>query len=172
MIRFFGLVEPLRLGAYREGKTITQDTPLTALGDIAVADSPAVRHFAELVDSFLNEAAQSGEFQGDYGDELIKEFHSWGVLKPSFHALGSVIPGFRDGESTATDLSDLGAAGEEAVAFLRYRVSPPPGWMERQWLLLSRARTPKGLLRVAVVDSMQQLITAVDNLSRLSEPKP
>jgi hexosaminidase len=170
--RFLGLVEPLRLGAYREQKTITQQTPLTALGDIAIADPPAARHFAELIKDFLQEVSHPEAAEVHYRDQLLEEFRRWHIMQLSLQALASVTPAFRDAEGTAKDLTDLGTAGEEAVTYFKLGLAPPESWSELQTLLLSRAKTPKGLLRVAVIDSMQQLITAANNLPRKDKPKP
>ena len=167
---FFRLVEPLRLGAYREAHTISQLTPLTGLGDIAIADPPAARRFAAMVTGFLRDISQS-EIPPNhhFHDQLLQEFQSWVPLKPSLQTLASMAPPFRDAEGAATDLTDLGIAGEEAVAFLTNGITPPPDWTNRQALLLERAKSPKGLLRIAVLDAMQRLITATSNLPRHDE---
>ena len=155
---FFGLVAPLRLGAYREQHHVSQLTPLVALGDIAIADPPAARQFSAKLNAFLHGSLQ-------YRDDLIQEFRSWQELKPALEALAQTAPAFHDAEGTATDLGDLGMAGRQAVEFLANRTSPPPDWTQRQAILLDRAKIAKGVLRVAVVDAMQQLVTAANSIS-------
>jgi hypothetical protein len=155
---FFGLVEPLRLGAYREQHPIDQLTPLVALGDIAVADPPAARRLAGKITAFL---------QGDAGlqRDLVDEFRSWQELKPALANLSRTAPAFGDAAGTATDLGELGLAGQEALAFITGKKSPPQDWVRRQAALLDHARIAKGVLRVAVVDALQQLITAANSVS-------
>jgi len=154
---FFGLVEPLRLGAREEARQASQLTPLVALGDIAIADPPAARQFAKKISAFLRDAQHQ-----NFRDDLAQEFRSWRELRPAIEALAEKAPLFRDAEGTATDLSDLGISGEEAVTFLIHRTMPPPEWEQRQAVLLDRAKTQKGLLRAAVLDAMQQLVNAAN----------
>jgi hexosaminidase len=168
---FFGLVEPLRLGAYREQRTITQLTPLTALGDIAIADPAPARRFANLVKHFLLEISQRDSSSEHSGEQILQQFRTWAALKPEFQSLASITPAFRDAEGVTTDLADLSTAGEEALAFLKNNIAPPSDWTDRQTLLLLRARTSKGLLRVAVADAMEQLITAANNLHLRNQQK-
>jgi len=155
---FFGLVEPLRLGAYREQHHVTQLTPLVALGDIAIADPPAARQFAEKITAYLGGNSK-------LHDDLVNEFRSWQELKPALETLAQTAPAFRDAEGTATDLSDLGVAGQEALEFVTNKRSPPQEWTQRQSALLDRAKVAKGVLRVAVVEAMQQLITGTNSSS-------
>jgi hypothetical protein len=86
-------------------------------------------------------------------------------LKPALARLSQTAPAFRDAEGTANDLSDLGVAGLEALDFITNKRSPPPDWIQRQSALMDRAKITKGVLRVAVVDAVQQLITAANSSS-------
>jgi hexosaminidase len=156
--QFFGLVEPLRLGAYREQRHITQQTPLIALGDFAIADPAHARRFRMMLNAFMNASAQHHE-------ELAREFRSWQGLKSKLDTLAQTAPAFHDAEGTATDLADLGTAGQEALSFLTNRTTPPADWTQRQLALIDRAKIAKGALRVAVVDSMQQLFNAANSTS-------
>jgi hexosaminidase len=168
---FLGLVEPLPLGAYREQRTITQLTPLDALGDIAIADPAPARRFANLVTNFLVEISYRDSSSENSRQQILQQFRAWSALKFEFQSLASITPAFRDAEGVTTDLADLGTAGEEAVAFLKDNIAPPSGWADQQTLLLARARTPKALLRVAVVDAIEELITAASNLRPRNQQK-
>lgn len=157
---FAGLVEPLRLGLRQDERRPDQLAPLTALGDIVVADPPAARQFAALVDTFLQDAPHFAASRG----ELTKELAEWRAMKPAITALADRAPVFHDAEGGASDLAELGIAGEEAIRFLANGISPSPEWTQRQTLLLERAAKPKGLLRIAVLDAVRQLIMAAVNI--------
>jgi hexosaminidase len=154
--QYMGLVEPVRLGQRMDERRPTQLTPLTALGDIAVADSPASRKFAARVESLLRDTPRSVASR----EELIAEFKSWRALKSLLAEMAMSAPAFRDAEGTATDLADLGLAGQEAIRYLTEKKSPSSDWKQRQAALLERCAKPKGLLRVAVLEPMKQLIHA------------
>ncbi len=156
---FVGLLEPLRLGLRMDLRRPTQLTPLTALGDIVVADPPAGRKFSAEVDAFLRDTPGHSANRED----LRAQFERWRAMRTAVAQLASQAPVFRDGEATAVDLAELGTAGEEAMAFLVGGKTPPAAWREQKAALLKRAATPKGLLRIATLDAMQKLISAAGN---------
>ncbi|HSS97117.1 MAG TPA: family 20 glycosylhydrolase, partial [Terriglobales bacterium] len=153
---FIGLLQPLRLGVRQELNRPTQLTPLTALGDIVVADPLAARKFAAQVEMLVN---------GNHADpamsaELLQQFDKWKRMKSEITTLAGHAPMFRDAEATASDLEKLAIAGEEAISYMSHGTSPSADWVERQKTLLNQAAQPKGLLRIAVLDPMQKLLNA------------
>ncbi len=148
------MVEPLSLGQRMRARRATQLTPLTSLGDIASPDAPARREFAALVAAFLGEAAHDQNKR----QALAREFQRWQELGAALAQIAKNAPQLRDVEGVAADLADLGAAGQEALSFLSEGKSPPADWMPAMLALLDRAAAPKGLLRLAVVPSLRQLI--------------
>jgi hexosaminidase len=153
---FIGLMQPLRLGLRMDERRPTQLTPLTALGDIVASDPPAARHFAAQVETLLR-----GERpDADLRQELVQELKEWQAMKPAIAALADRAPIFHDAEGPASDLAELGAAGEEAIGFLVNGNLPPLEWTQRQASLLERSAQPKGLMRIAVLDAVGKLVAA------------
>lgn len=157
---FIGLVQPLRLGLRMDERRPTQLTPLTALGDIVVPDPLAAREFAGRVATLLRGEPPDVASR----EKLVEEFREWQAMKSAIATLADRSPVFRDAEGAAADLADLGAAGEEAVLFLANGTSPSAEWTQRQTALLEHAAQPKGLLRVAVLDAVRQLIVAAEGI--------
>lgn len=153
---FVGLLEPLRLGLRQEERRPTQLDPLTALGDIVVSDPPSARVFARQVTALLEDAPRYAASR----EELVQEFKKWREMKQTILTLADHAAVFRDAEATAGELAELGAAGDAAVGFLVNGTSPSQEWRQQQDFLLERAAKPKGLLRIAVLDAMRQLINA------------
>jgi hexosaminidase len=154
---FVGLLQPLRLGVRQELNRPTQLTPLTTLGDIVVADPPDARRFASQVDTFVN---------GTHADlalrsELLRQLDKWKRMKSAVTVLADHAPIFREAEATASDLGNLAVSGEEAISYLSNQTSPSAAWREQQKIVLDQASQPKGLLRIAVLDTMSKLIQAV-----------
>ncbi len=158
---FVGLMAPLRLGIRQEERRPTQLTPLTALGDIVVADPPSARQFAMQVETLLK--VQSPDTIR-VREELLKRLKEWQSMKSAIAQLADRAPVFHDAEGAASDLADLGVAGEQAIGFLTNETAPPAEWTRQQTSLLERAAQPKGLLRVAVVDAVRQLIVAAESI--------
>jgi hexosaminidase len=153
---FIGLLQPLRLGLRQDERRPTQLTPLTALGDIVVSDPPAARRFAAQVDTLLQEKAHDAALR----EQLINEMKEWQMMKPAIVALADRAPVFHDAAGAASDLAELGAAGEEAIRLLADGTSPSMEWTQQQESLLDRADKPKELLRVAVLDAVRKLVMA------------
>jgi hexosaminidase len=156
-----GLFEPLRLGLRQHERRPNQRTPLTAMGDIVVADSPDARRFEREVEAFLADAPKFEKFRAD----LDAQFAEWQLAKSAMRDLANRAPTFRDGIATSDDMADVGVAGSQALAFIRERKPAPKEWMEKQMLLLDKAAKPKGLLRIAVLDAMRKLISACGQLN-------
>ena len=159
---FLGLLEPLRLGLRQEQRRPTQLMPLTALGDIVVADPPTARQFDRKVAAFLKDTPRYVNAR----DALSLQFQEWQKLKQDIAVLAEHAPVFRDAEDAAADLGDLGSAGEQAMSFIASAQSPPREWLERQRSLIERASRPKGLLRIAVLHSMEQLLMVAGNAGK------
>jgi hypothetical protein len=136
---FFGLVEPLRLGGREAVRQASQLAPLVALEDVAIPDPPAAPDFARKTNAFPADHANQS-----FHDELVEHLHSWRDLKLVIAEFAQHAPLFHDGESTVVDLSSLGQAGEEAIAFISSGTTPPPDWVHRQTTVLNSARICKG----------------------------
>ena len=156
---FLGLLEPLRLGLRQEQRRPNQLMPLTALGDIVVADPPAARQFDRRIAAFLKDTPRHVNSR----DDLAQQFQGWQELKRDIAVLADHAPVFRDAEGAAADFSDLGVAGQQAIGFIAAAQSPPQEWIESQKVLVERASKTKGLLRIAVLDSMEHLFISAGN---------
>jgi hexosaminidase len=159
---FAGLLQPLRLGLRMDERRPNQLTPLTALGDIVVPDPPAARKFSAKIEALIRQHPLDAALSA----ELLREFDKWQAMNSAVFELAEHAPLYHDAEGAASDLSDLGVAGKEAIAFLNNHTVPPGDWIQAQKSLLQRAAKPKGLLRIAVMDAMSDLILAAGNAGR------
>ncbi|HEV8385364.1 MAG TPA: family 20 glycosylhydrolase [Candidatus Acidoferrales bacterium] len=148
------LVEPLSLGQRQRARRANQLTPLTSPGDIAAPDAPMRREFTALAGSVLLDSSRdAGKRQA-----LAREFQRWQELGASLALLAKTSPQLQDVEGVAADLADIGAAGQEALTFLAEGNTAPAEWTAAKLAALDRAATPKGLLRLAVVPALRQLV--------------
>jgi hexosaminidase len=155
---FLGLVQPLRLGLRQELRRPDQLTPLTALGDIVVADPPEARKFASVVQAFLRQPSDRM-----LANDLLEAFEEWQAMKAAVDALAEHAPLFQDAQASAADIAEMGVMGEEAIGFLVRRTPASREWVERQESFLERASAPKGLLCLAVLEAMHRLVRAAAN---------
>ena len=164
---FMDFVEPLRLGLRMDERRPSQNTPLTSLGDIVVPDPPESRRFAAQVTAFLKSSGRDSSLR----DALRTQLQAFLAINDAISTLASHAPVFRDGEATAADLAGLGAAGEQALGYLAEGKIPPQEWIAQQNALLDRAAKPKGLLRIAVLDAIRELILAAETQRPVSHVK-
>jgi hexosaminidase len=150
------LTEPLALGPRMRTRRPTQQTPLTAPGDIVRPDAQARRAIERMVDSLLRDAPRYLA----YRDSLAQRFAQWRALAPQVAALAARSPEIRGADSVAADLAELGAAGEEALRYLSEGASAPQEWLASKLAVADRAAVPKGLLKLTVVSAVRTLIIA------------
>jgi len=150
------LVEPLSLGQRQRARRATQLTSLTALGDIASPDAPARRELAALIAAFLRDPARDQASR----QALAREFQHWQELDATIARLAANSPQLQDAQGVAANLSELGTAGQEALAMLGEGKPATTEWTAAKVALLERAAAHQGLLRLAVVPPLRALVTA------------
>jgi hexosaminidase len=158
------LVEPLSLHQRMRSRRPTQLTPLVFPGDIARPDPVRVRRLAAMADTLVRDTPRYAL----YRDSLAHEFRSWRDLGGAVAALTARDPLGRDIDSVATNLTALGAAGEEALSYLSQGATPPPEWTTTTLSLLDRIAAPAGLLRLSAVAAVRPLVLAASKVSSAS----
>ncbi len=148
------LAEPLSLGQRQRARRANQTTPLISPGDIVAPDAPARRAFTALAGSVLLDSSRDANKR----QALAREFQRWQDLGLALAQLAKNAPQLQDIEGVATDLAELGAAGQEALTYFAEGKSAPADWTATKIALLDRAAAHKGLLHLAVVPALRQLI--------------
>ena len=78
----------------------------------------------------------------------------------------------RDAEPLARDLSELSAAGLEALEYLSGGPAPPPAWREERLALVERVTQKKTEVGLAVLPAVKLLVVAASEASRLQTMSP
>lgn len=162
------VVEPVKV--YRRGRLqpSTQMTPLTRLVDAARPDSTAGRRFAAVVDGLLSDAPN---FRTER-ERAVQILSEWWNLRPAIDEVIAASPILRQAEPLAKELSELGAAGLEAINSLISDNEPAAIWRSEKLALLNRAAAPKAAVEFAILTPMRQLITAAAEKSQLRTLTP
>jgi hexosaminidase len=157
------VVEPVKY--YNRGRThpSTQFTPLTRLVDAARADAPYRRQLAAMVESLLNDAPRFNAYRAS----LAETFGAWRDLRPSLDVVIDRSPVLREAAPLAKDLSELGTAGLEALAYLTSRTVPTEEWRQSRLALLDEARKPKAEVEFVITPALRQLIIAAAESAQL-----
>lgn len=162
------LVEPIKDLSRENVRPITQLTPLTRLVDAAGPDSASAREFGAAVSTFLDDAPRFGANREDLRATLTR----WRALHPAIYALADRSPVARDAEPVARDLSELSAAGLEAVSYLSANAAPPVEWRAEKLELIERVSKRKSEIEFPVLTSLRQLVFAAAELPQLKTTLP
>jgi hexosaminidase len=163
-----GVVEPVKgyqRGSHQRGTTFL---PLTHLVDAVSTDSLGARRMSRLIDGVLSDAPRFAAGR----DELAGVFASWRDARPRLEALIDRAPALRETAPLARDLGDLGAIGQEALAFLAVRGTPLPDWRERTIAALDQATRPKAALEFPFSRAMRELVFAALEHAQLGQLAP
>jgi hexosaminidase len=141
------VVEPATFGQRIRTHKYNQLTPLNRLVDAALPDSDTAREFASLVDQM--DRAQMRIWLTRWRDNDAK-------LQPTLQKsdlLNEDIP-------VSAALSHLGAVGLQALDYLDRGEHPPDAWLTQQRAFLETLKKPQAELRIAIVPSIEKLLTS------------
>lgn len=149
-------------------RPITQLTPLTRLVDAAVPDAAPAREFASAVNSLLEDAPRFRSRR-----ERVRELlEQWRAAHAPLRVMAERSPLARDAEPLARDLSELSAAGLEALEYLSAGPAPPAAWREERLALVERVAQKKTEVGLAVLPAVKLLVIAAAEASRLQTMPP
>ena len=149
-------------------RPITQQTPLTRLVDAAVPDAAPAREFAWAVSALVEDAPRFRARR-----ERVRELlEAWRAAHPRLRVMAERSPLMRDAEPLARDLSELSAAGLEALEYLAGGPAPPPAWRDERLALVERVAAQKVEVGLAVVPAVKLLVLAAAESGRLQTMTP
>ncbi len=147
----------------------TQLTPLNHVTDAVVPDIPFRREFAAQVGALLSDAPK---FAADR-EALTQEFREWQSIAPGFAAMRAQAPVLADCEDRVQMLSQLGAAGLEALTYLQSGTAPPAAWKDATLKLVNDAEKPdKSMLKLSWLPSYRALVLAAASVDGLKTGSP
>jgi hypothetical protein len=162
-----GALEP-KFFAREKVRPITQQTPLTRLVDTAAPDPDAAREFASAVASLVRDAPRFH----DSAARVRELLEAWRATYPRVRVMAERSPLMHDAEPLARDLSDLSAAGLEALEYLSGGPAPPAPWREERLALVERLAQNESEVGLAVLPSVKLLIVAASESPRLQAMTP
>ncbi len=153
------VLEPVNFdtrGNWSEHHGITTLSPMDNLVDALPPDPPSKHDFADLISTYLQDPL------GHPAEEaaLQETFRSWSAT-PGTMALLESSPQLAEALPRATQLTEMGAMGLEALSYLSSGAPAPPGWKEQKLAILDQAQKPVALTRFTVLQAMRGLISEV-----------
>jgi len=157
------VVEPVKQYHRSQTHPATMLSPLTRLIDAATPDGRAAREFDRLVDGLLSDAP----FFRRNREQIRVVLTRWRDVRPSLEVTIDRSPILREAEQLPRDLSDIGVAGLEALAYLAADVPPPVEWRTAKLAMLEEASKPKAEVEFAIIAPVRKLIILSAELSAL-----
>jgi hexosaminidase len=154
------VVEPVKEYRRYQMRPQTMLSPLTGAVDAATPDSDVAREFTWMVKEFLSDGPRYQLYRPELSD-MLAEWQTSGA------SLGPVIdrsPALKEIKPLAQNLSQLGAAGLEAIEYLKLGMPPPRGWREASLAKVEEAAKPYGALEFVIVSGVRQLVNAAAEL--------
>ena len=153
------VLEPVNFdtrGNWSEHHGITTLSPMDNLVDALPPDPPSKHDFADLISTYLQDPV------GHPAEEaaLQETFRSWSAT-PGTMALLESSPQLAEALPRATQLTEMGTMGLEALSYLSSGAPAPPGWKEQKLALLDQAQKPVALTRFTVLQAMRGLVSEV-----------
>jgi hexosaminidase len=150
------LVEPVKEYRRYQMRPQTMLSPLTGLVDAARPDSDSARQFAAMVEGLLSDAHRFQLYRSEIRDSL-KIWRDAGI------ALDPMIdraPGLEEARPLAKNLTDVAAAGLEAINYLSTGTAATAQWRDAQLSKLDEAAKPKAALELVIIPSVRKLVIA------------
>ena len=170
------VTEPVSFSDRYDMQRTDRLTSLDRLVDAVVPDPPSRQEIAGDVGALLprgkptaapNTADTSGDVAAGFppnraeaASDLRQRFLAWQRMTPALLELAEQTPRLNDTGKLALELGELGAVGEQALAFLDAHAAPPPGWAERAQATLDEAAKGAALVHFTFVSSMRRLVEA------------
>jgi hexosaminidase len=151
------VLEPVTFDQRAHLQHANQLTPLNLLVDALPPDPPSRHNFELLTHAYLqNPGARSQQKQ-----ELTDDFNAWITAEPAILRSMAGSPLLAQAEPRATQLTELGTVGLEAVSYLSSGLPAAPGWKAGKLAVLDDAEKPQALVRFTVIGPLRDLVNAV-----------
>ena len=162
------IVEPVKEYRRYQMRPQTMLSPLTGLIDAARPDSEKAREFAAQVDGFLSDAPRFATYRAD----LERTLSEWQAAGRELGPMIDRAPALQEARPLASNLSEIAAAGSEALAYLSSGAAPTVEWRTAQLAKLDAAAKPKAALEFVVISSLRKLVIAAAELQQLKSSTP
>ncbi len=144
-------------GSWSDRHGVTTLMPLDNLVDALPPDPPSRHDFDELMSTYL----QNPDARPEQQAALTAIFRSWMEDQPERELLMSESPRLAEALPRASQLTEMGAMGIEAMGYLMSDVPAPAGWKAEKLKVLDEAEQPVALTRFTVAQPMRDLVNEV-----------
>ena len=157
LLALLDFTQPVTFGERQRLQPITQQTPLVRLVDAARPDPASRWDYLSMARRLIADTARAAPLR----DTLKLAFRRWQALAPAVHAAAVRQPLARDGVPAVDALARVGTIGLNALEHLVKGTSIPRAGQDSALAALDLAAQPQGLLRVAVVGAVRELVRGV-----------
>lgn len=153
--------EPVSFGERYQQQHTSQLTPLTSFVDAVTPDPPSRYQIAQAAKLFLADPTAKDGSAAAARDALLGYFRAESASVPAVEAQMHSSPRLALVNERASQLQQLSAIGEQAVAFLSKGSRAPREWKENSLEAISAAKKPSAIVRFVFLDPLNDLVQAV-----------
>ncbi|MBN1999073.1 family 20 glycosylhydrolase [candidate division KSB1 bacterium] len=146
------VIEPVKIYTRGAQRAYTQQSPLTRVVDVAVADAEKAREFRGLVDAYFSEPAQSKL------DKMKETLDVWNANHDKLLTTIGISPVLKEIESLSADLSACAQIGLEAIALVENGTRADEDWIKEKLETLEKAKAPRGQTELMIVSAVEKLV--------------
>ena len=154
---FTSVIEPVSFGERYNLQHTDQLTPLDGLVDAVIPDPPVRHEMADEVQALLKDAPHFERGRA----RLERRFKSWEQTSPESALRMKEKPQLAPYAEQAAELAEFGALGTEALHYLDAPNETPNGWRTAALQKIAAAKKEKSLVRFAILDPLEELVSAV-----------
>jgi hexosaminidase len=178
------VTEPVSFHERYQGQRTNGYTSLDRLVDAVVADPPSRQLIAGDVDAVTGSSpvqpppgpadalsAPAPDLSGTVPEgempartealaDLHRRFLAWQQATPGVLQLSERTPRLNDIDPLAIELTELGALGNEALAFIESRTPAPQSWVQNATAVMAQAEKGSALVRFTFLPSLAKLTAA------------
>jgi len=133
-----------------------KSTPLNRLADAARPESTEARHFAELVETYIQSGYKDSAAEAQIRESLARWRENDANLQPLLDRSFLLV----EDKPLSGDLAALSAAGLQALDSIGKNQPLPDAWRTEQLAVVDRSMKPRANLLVMVAPPIQKLIEA------------
>jgi hypothetical protein len=107
-----------------------------------------------------------------YRDSIQDALTEWHKVHPTIYVMADRSPVMLEAEPLARNLSEMSAAGLEALEYLSKGVAPPGEWRDEKLAMIEKIGKSKSEVEFAILPTMRHLIIAASEVSQLKTMSP
>jgi|GEM_PF-79666 len=152
------IIEPVKGYRRAELRSHYTYTQMTRVVDAARPDAKRAREFLKLVNEYLKQNTDKTQL----AERIRFWLNIWKNNHPKLLPIINSSPILWEIKSLSKDLSKCALVGLEAMQIIENGQTVSKGWASKSWVVLQKAKTPRGQTELMIIPALEKLVDAAD----------